>query len=132
MTSWQSLRLPGPSLCLSMKRRKAPSQTLCQTVQEMKEGRMGNVFFSFSLPNNFTPSSLSPGRRWCDGQFHMASYSTPMSKQNTIAEVLRFLFSCLWKKSEIFIKTFYTYVVFWIHVSFSIPCLKHPYNSELN
>lgn len=66
MTSWQSLRLCGPSLCLSLKRRKAPSQTLCQTVQEMKERRMGNLFFRFSLPDIFTLSFLSPGHSSCE------------------------------------------------------------------
>lgn len=49
MTSWQCLRMCGPSLCLSLKRRKAPSRTLCQTVQEIKERRMGNLFFFSSL-----------------------------------------------------------------------------------
>lgn len=42
-----------------------------------------------------------------------------MLKQNTIAELLNFFFNPLVEE-------------IWIHVSFSILCLKHPYNSELN
>lgn len=66
MTSWQCLRMCGPSLCLSLKRRKAPSQTLCQTVQEMKKRRLGNLFFCFSLPNTLTILFPFPGHSYCE------------------------------------------------------------------
>lgn len=63
MTSWQSLRLYGPSLCLSLKRQKAPSQTLCQIVQTWKKEEWATCF---SLPNNFTLPFLSPGHCHCE------------------------------------------------------------------
>jgi len=97
MTSWQSLRLCGPSLCLSLKRQKAPSPYLCQIVPELKERRMGNLFFYYYylvFASVFLISYFSwPQSMWI-GLYHTGCYLSLISKQITIPQLLFLQTAC--------------------------------------